>query len=202
MAKGLELSCSYTARPQQTNPAAVTVTERLQQLEALVLSFMRQQPQQQQPHLQEGANLWQTPARSSITPTIPSTRSTSSDNADDGASWPEPAEHGKMRENSHGANYVSSVHWAAVLDSISELIDQCDEKEKEKKAASDGGPVHSQIPGPRLLYEPVKATKTDILTSMPTRPVVDRMVARYFNALGIAPGTTLCLMSALKVGWC
>ncbi|KAH6845638.1 hypothetical protein B0I37DRAFT_328907 [Chaetomium sp. MPI-CAGE-AT-0009] len=92
-----------------------------------------------------------------------------------------------MRENLHGSNYVSSVHWAAVLDSISELIDHCEEKEKEKKPAPDDDSVPSQISGPRLLYEPVKATKADILTSMPARPVVDRMVARYFNALGIAP---------------
>ncbi|KAK3299485.1 uncharacterized protein B0H64DRAFT_317793 [Chaetomium fimeti] len=92
-----------------------------------------------------------------------------------------------LREHSHGANYSSSVHWAAVLDSISELIDHCEEKEKEKKPAPHDTPMPSQLPGPRLLYEPVKVTKTDILTSMPARPMVDRMVARYFNALGIAP---------------
>ncbi|EAQ90438.1 hypothetical protein CHGG_02373 [Chaetomium globosum CBS 148.51] len=92
-----------------------------------------------------------------------------------------------MREHSHGANYVSSVHWAAVLDSISELIDQCQEKEKEKKPVPEDGSIAPQIPGPRLLYEPVKETKAEILASMPARTVVDRMVARYFNALGIAP---------------
>lgn len=42
-------------------------------------------------------------------------------------------------------------------------------------------------PGPRLLYEPVQATKAGILASIPARPVVDRMVARYFNTQGVAP---------------
>ena len=36
---------------------------------------------------------------------------------------PVAAEHGNMRLQSHGANYVSSVHWAAILDIISELTD-------------------------------------------------------------------------------
>ena len=89
--------------------------------------------------------------------------------------------------HSHGANYVSSVHWAAVLDSISELKDHYEKEEEARMlATSDYIPLHS--PGPRLLYEPVQATKADILASVPARPVVDRMVARYFNAQGVAPG--------------
>lgn len=47
-------------------------------------------------------------------------------------------------------------------------------------ASADHVPQDS--PGPRLLYEPVQATRADILASIPARPVVDRMVARYFNA--------------------
>jgi hypothetical protein len=125
----------------------------------------------------------------------------SSGGPENGTNFPELTEHGKMRENSHGTNYVSSVHWAAVLDSISELIDQCEEKEKESKPATDNDLVLPQIPGPRLLYEPVEATKADILMSMPARPVVDRMVARYFNALGIAPGTISNLTSVLSTRW-
>ncbi len=93
------------------------------------------------------------------------------------------------RMHSHDVNYVSSVHWAAVPDSISELKDHY-EKEKEEEArtlaTSDYMPPYS--PGPRLLYEPVMATKADILGSIPPRPAVDRMVARYFNAQGVAPG--------------
>lgn len=53
-------------------------------------------------------------------------------------------------------------------------------------AHDDCLPLHE--PGPRLLYEPVQADKAEILASIPARPVVDRMVARYLNAQGVAPG--------------
>lgn len=106
-------------------------------------------------------------------------------------SRPAPSEHGSIprRMHSHDVNYVSSVHWAAVLDSISELKDHY-EKEKEEEARSLATSDHIQphSPGPRLLYEPVQATKAEILSSIPARASVDRMVARYFNAQGVAPG--------------
>ncbi len=90
--------------------------------------------------------------------------------------------------HSHGANYVSSVHWAAVLDSISDLKYHY-EKEDDARMLATSDSVPRCHPGPRLLYEPVQATKVDILASIPARLVVDRMVARYFiNAQGVAPG--------------
>ena len=95
-----------------------------------------------------------------------------------------------MLKHSHGANYVSSVHWAAVLDSISELKDHYG-KEEEARMLASSDCVPSYGPGPRLLYEPVQATKADILATIPARPVVDRMVARYFNTQGVAPGMWL-----------
>jgi hypothetical protein len=110
-------------------------------------------------------------------------------------SSPELPERGSMRLHSHGANYVSSVHWAAVLDSISELKDHYEKEEEGRMlrastAATDHVPHYSSL-GPRLLYQPVHATKTDILRAVPARPMVDRLVARYFNAQGMAPGTWL-----------
>ncbi|KAF5567761.1 hypothetical protein FNAPI_522 [Fusarium napiforme] len=101
---------------------------------------------------------------------------------------PPPSEPGSMRLNSHGvrASYVGSVHWAAVLDSISELRDHYEEEE-EARILSTNDHVLLQSPGPRLLYEPVHTTKADLLASIPPRPVVDRMVARYFNTQGVVP---------------
>ncbi|KAK7747994.1 hypothetical protein SLS53_001246 [Cytospora paraplurivora] len=97
-----------------------------------------------------------------------------------------PPEHGSLRMHSHGANYVNSVHWAAVLNSISELKDQY-EKEEEARMLTYGDCLSLHGPGPRLLYEPVQANKADILASIPARPVVDRMVAQFLNAQGVAP---------------
>ncbi|KAL9568796.1 hypothetical protein ACKAV7_007110 [Fusarium commune] len=38
-----------------------------------------------------------------------------------------------------------------------------------------------------VIYEPVQTTKADLLASIPARPVVDHMVARYFNTQGVVP---------------
>ncbi|KAF5578773.1 hypothetical protein FPCIR_11425 [Fusarium pseudocircinatum] len=101
---------------------------------------------------------------------------------------PSPSEPGSMRLKSHGvgASYVGSVHWAAVLDSISELRDHY-EQEEEARLLATNDHVLLQSPGPRLLYEPVHITKADLLVSIPPRPVVDRLVARYFNTQGVIP---------------
>ncbi|KAG4280639.1 hypothetical protein FPRO04_05353 [Fusarium proliferatum] len=98
-----------------------------------------------------------------------------------------------MRLSSHGvgASYVGSVHWAAVLDSISELRDHYEEEEEARMLATNDHDL-LQNPGPRLLYEPVHTTKADLLTSIPPRPVVDRMVARYFNTQGVVPSILHC----------
>ncbi|KUJ22237.1 fungal-specific transcription factor domain protein [Mollisia scopiformis] len=96
-----------------------------------------------------------------------------------------------MRPHSHGAKYVGSVHWAAVLDSISDLKDHYEAEEEARMLATVDdlpyGTSSSSSPNPRLLYQPVQATKADILASIPARPAVDRMVARYFNAQNNAP---------------
>lgn len=91
-----------------------------------------------------------------------------------------------MRPHSHGASYVGSVHWVAILDSISELRDHYEEEEEARMLAPIGEHM-AHNPGPRLLYEPVQITKTDLLAAIPPRPVVDRMIARYFNAQGVIP---------------
>jgi hypothetical protein len=128
------------------------------------------QQQQQQPNIKDGT-----------TPTSPM-----------------PSEHGNMRLHSHGSNYVSSVHWAAILDSISELNDTYEmERDAVMLTPTDYVPHYS--PGPRLVYEPVQATKDEIISSIPARPVVDRMVARYFNTQDVAPGTVhYCLSFYLR----
>lgn len=217
VSKGIALSCTYTPGPQRKGTASVG--ERIQQLEALVRSLVQQQQTPQTPavppdgpftdsptHLFRGTPAESpqsvsvgpegiTPVRSADEGTGETTASplahTSLSNSNDYATSPAPSEHGSMRmhSHSHGASYVSSVHWAAVLDSISELKDHYEEEEEARMlATSDYAPRCS--PCPRLLYEPVQATKADILASIPARPVVDRMVARYFNMQG-APGKWL-----------
>ncbi|KAJ5672823.1 fungal-specific transcription factor domain protein [Penicillium longicatenatum] len=96
------------------------------------------------------------------------------------------SEYGSMRPHSHGAEYVGSAHWAAVLDSISELKDHYEEEEEARMLGNnDHMPYRS--PGPLLFYHPVNVTEAEILASIPARPVVDRMIARYFFIRDTAP---------------
>lgn len=162
--KGNTLSCTYAPHPQHKT-TTVSVGERIQQLESLVRSLMQQQQQQQQQ--QQELN---TPDDAVLT----SSRS---------------LEHENLRLHSHGPNYVSNVHWAAILDSISDLNDTYEtEREAAMEASHDNTQELHPRPGPRLFYEPVQATKDEIISSLPSRAAVDRMVSRYFNTQGVAPG--------------
>jgi hypothetical protein len=104
--------------------------------------------------------------------------------------------HERLRLHSNGINYISSVHWAAILDSISELNETYETERHAAMLGSINDDSPSQSPTPRLLYEPVHATKDEIISSIPNRAVVDRMVARYFNIQGVAPGQYCYLQCA------
>ncbi|KAJ4417877.1 hypothetical protein N0V82_005934 [Gnomoniopsis sp. IMI 355080] len=176
--KGIALACTYLAPSQSnsTSKVTVSVSERIQQLEALVHS-MAQQMQ----------NTAHNPATSAGLTKIDPGKMTTTTAKRPHVSANEAAPSAAVLEPVHslGENYVSSVHWSAVLDSISELKDQYDKEETARVLANSESPRHKS--GPRLLYEPVHATKSEILATIPARPIVDRLIARYFNAQGVAP---------------
>lgn len=107
-----------------------------------------------------------------------------------------PSEQARIRLRPSDSAYFSSVHWAAVLDSASGLKNQQEKEEEEQNRDRSSELVCSEaVLGPRLLYEPVGASREDIIASIPARPVVDRMVARYFNVHGVTPGLLSKLLS-------
>ncbi|KAF9768696.1 hypothetical protein IL306_013964 [Fusarium sp. DS 682] len=179
----------------------VSVGDRIQQLEDLVRSLVGQQQQQTPAINHDGIvgglsePLFQASPASTAPLTsvdedtlVPALRHASISRSRDRPDSPGPSEPGSMRLHSLGvgASYVGSVHWAAVLDSISELRDHYEEEEEARMLATNDH-ILLQSPGPRLLYEPVQTIRADLLASIPARPVVDRMVARYFNAHGVIP---------------
>ncbi|KAJ4037649.1 hypothetical protein NW760_010036 [Fusarium oxysporum] len=196
--RGIGLSCTYEVGCTSRGKSKVSVGDRIQQLEELVHSLARQQ---QTPVVHADSLVRESsdpPSQQSIstipltTPDeetlVPASKNTPISQSKDGTDSPRASEPGSMRLNSYGVgtSYVGSVHWAAVLDSISELRDHYEEQEEARLlATNDHLFLHS--PGPRLLYEPVQTTKADLLASIPARPVVDRMVARYFNTQGVVP---------------
>ncbi|KAI1029416.1 hypothetical protein LB504_010709 [Fusarium proliferatum] len=171
----LGLSCTYASDRVTSGDAAhqprVTTQDRIRHLESLVFDLMQQSSVN---HGQHGGGTPCSPVGSTRSPVdTPVTT---------------PADYGTLTAGG-GANYVGSSHWAAVLDGIAELKDHFDAE--EEAAHFDAHGVESpgaEMTGPQLLYGcPKPASKGEILASIPTRPVVDRLVSRYFNSFEMSP---------------
>lgn len=99
-----------------------------------------------------------------------------------------------------GTNYVSSAHWAAVLDDIAVLKTQTQtqmqtemqtetqtQTQTQKQTVCPPEPAPNRD-SPQLLYGCTKlATKEDLLASIPARPVVDHLVSGYFASFELSP---------------
>lgn len=109
----------------------------------------------------------------------------------DGPRAPYPsAELGRISPD--GVSYVGGAHWATVLDSIAELKEHLDWEldDSQSVATAEESLPGSPVTGPLLLCGPPRrTTREEILASVPPRPVVDRWISKYFNALDMAPGT-------------
>lgn len=99
---------------------------------------------------------------------------------------------GSMRVSASELHYVGGDHWAAILDSITDLKDHFDREEQLRLAMSpdqiqddtgDAGNV--DIPASRhslLLYGGYRpASQAEILAALPSKGAVDRYISRYFN---------------------
>ncbi|KAK2877258.1 hypothetical protein FQN49_001297 [Arthroderma sp. PD_2] len=105
------------------------------------------------------------------------------------SSSPAVSDCGSMQLTSSGASYVNSAHWAAVLNGIAEIKEYLERDREEERAGSPllDVPSHDQR-GPQLLSGCTKlASKEEILESIPARPVIDRLVSRYFNLFESSP---------------
>lgn len=101
---------------------------------------------------------------------------------------PSPSDYGSFRTPETSVNYVSSSHWAAVLDSITDLRNYIVQDEEVHPRVWDSVRPAS-FPKPQLLYScAMHETSVSILKYLPPRPTVDRLISRYFNILDIAPG--------------
>ncbi len=86
-----------------------------------------------------------------------------------------PADPGTLKLRESGTSYVQSTHWEAVLVEIRGLK----EVVADSKASS----------GSHLFYGPNRhATRDEILTAVPPRPIVDRLMSLHFDSYLI----TLC----------
>jgi hypothetical protein len=161
---------------QATRPGTANMQTRIDQLESLVLDLMHQNESSLRPTLQESQSATpHTPASIHFesTPVLPS-----------------PSDHGTLSTRSARVSYVGSTHWAAVLDSITELRNHLAQEEDAINLPPDLVSSLISFPKPQLLYnDTMYETPVSIIKSLPPRSVVDRLVSRYFNVLDIAPGT-------------
>ncbi|QGI61444.1 hypothetical protein CEK26_005411 [Fusarium fujikuroi] len=168
-----QLSCNLCG--DAAHQPRVTTQDRIRHLESLVFDLMQQSSVTQGQH---GGGTPFSPVGSARFPVDTAVATTGTDS-------------GSMRSTGGGANYVVSSHWAAVLDGIAELKDHLDSE--DEAAHSDVHGVESptaDMTGPQLLYGcPKPASKDEILASILSlsRPVVDRLVSRYFNSFEMSP---------------
>ncbi|KAH6874083.1 fungal-specific transcription factor domain-containing protein [Thelonectria olida] len=178
-------SCTYSSERTSTRDAAhrprVTTQDQIRHLESLVVDLM-QQSSATHSAPQPGA----TPASPGPTPAHDSSPQAALNELPH-ATTP-PADYGSMQLTGGGASYVSSAHWAAVLDGIAELKDHFDNEEAMHPDHQAGETPCPDATGPQLLYGcPKLATREEILASLPARSVVDRLVSRYFNSFEMSP---------------
>ncbi|RYO83618.1 hypothetical protein DL764_009438 [Monosporascus ibericus] len=184
--RGLGLSCAYasnTSRPidgVQRPPA--TMQDRIQQLESLVVDLMQQTSAShsaQEPGVAPG------PPSLILTVDYPAAATPTEDLVDNASPT---SDCGSMQLTKSGASYVNSAHWAAVLDGIAEIKDYFEKEEETQASRRLSEHLYPDWTGPQLLYGcPKIATKEEILASIPARPVMDRLVSRYFNSFEMSP---------------
>ncbi|KAJ5498179.1 hypothetical protein N7453_007230 [Penicillium expansum] len=178
--------------------------DRINQLESLVLELMHQT--ESSPHLFDTRELTksidESPLRDlrNVTPDQRSRndRSDSRENLDRSTVLeydtqhdvsPSLSDYGSFRTPETSVNYVNSSHWAAILDSITDLRNHITRDEEAYPMVLGTVRQPASFPKPKLLYScGMYESSASILKSLPPRPTVDRLISRYFNIIDIAPG--------------
>ncbi|OTB16195.1 hypothetical protein K445DRAFT_59509 [Daldinia sp. EC12] len=101
----------------------------------------------------------------------------------------EPSNGGTLTDSPAGVSYVDGVHWSALLDSISELKDYFqDGPELGPHCQIPLQPTPDYGPCPLLLYGRfTHASKSEILSVLPTRSVADSLVSKFFTSMDLTP---------------
>ncbi|KAJ4249827.1 Fusarisetin A cluster transcription factor fsa6 [Fusarium torreyae] len=176
----LGLSCTYAHNDPDrvpgndvTNQPRATTQDRIHHLEKLVFDLMQQSElgaatsPHRFTHASESSPL---DVVNTDEPLTPST------------------DYGSIQPKDGGANYVGSAHWAAVLDEIAELKDHFDNEEASHPICPERDSPCAGVTSLQILHGFSKpATREDILASIPSRPVVNRLVSRYFNSFEMSP---------------
>ncbi|KAF2443144.1 hypothetical protein P171DRAFT_522771 [Karstenula rhodostoma CBS 690.94] len=96
-------------------------------------------------------------------------------------SMPE-SDFGRMRLQKSMSSYVESDHWKAILEEINDLKDMANEEATHGPESSEE--EAERLPGADLFFLDIyPATKMELIAAIPSRPIVDSMIASYFKAV-------------------
>ncbi len=84
---------------------------------------------------------------------------------------------GKFTRAKDQVNFVGSEHWEAILEDITEL--KIDLETPDTSEIADFKP--------RILFVPNYASRSEITSSIPPRPVCDILISRWFRTMDMAP---------------
>lgn len=165
----------------------ISVQDKLQQLEGLIISLMRQGATfetQQSPFMANSSDI---PSASSesrdATSLLLDQHAVSSGS-------PDTSDFHRLRLSSAKSTYVDSSHWTSILDGISELKEQFEDGD-EVPTSLDAAVAAPQSPSPGLVMfngcQPVSC-KEELLAAVPPKATADRLVSQYFQALDLDSG--------------
>ncbi|KAM3517821.1 hypothetical protein NHJ13051_008664, partial [Beauveria bassiana] len=182
-------SSSTAPNDAAQDQAPASMQERINKLESLVLDLMHQTS----PSSSTSPMPPLPPDRVCQSGTHSSRLDAESETADVSASFRDESlsslDYGSFRHTEKIVSYVSSSHWAAVLDSIVDLRNHLSEEEDTILPVPELTRANSEIVKPQLFYSgQLDDTVASIISNLPPRPTVDRLLSRYFNDLDIAPG--------------
>ncbi|KAE9376137.1 hypothetical protein N431DRAFT_464187 [Stipitochalara longipes BDJ] len=155
--KGRASACTFVSPVTRKRPA-ISMQNRLKHLESLVKGVMTSRPPNGPQNPTEiHRTFFETPIY-----------------AKDGVS----KSSGQVVLGANETTYVGATHWAAMLDDIEEVKSYFNEVERE-------GSPHEESVRPDLsvvFNSESLASKEDLLAALPERPIVDRLIYRYFNS--------------------
>jgi hypothetical protein len=196
--RGQPASCDYTkqdttrARPARPQVTTNNVQDRIRHLEQMVVTLMNSQADL----LERGAPSTERSSSSATTPGGPirdggftHSPAPSPGNQID-PSVPE-ASRGKFTKAKDQVNFVGSDHWEAILEDISEL-----KIDLENTDTSEMVDFRPQI----LFGVNNHATSSEIMSSVPPRPICDKLLACWFNVMELATRKfIICQQTSVRV---
>ncbi|KAK6211903.1 hypothetical protein LQW54_005604 [Pestalotiopsis sp. IQ-011] len=179
--KGRADACRYAPRPQKPPKPARTMAARLRRLEGMVRGMLDENQGAPAPAVaeakpEEGSNQTAGVKSCAVAAAVAAAAQAQNGDADAG---------GQVVSGDLGAtSYIGGTHFAAILQDIDELKSYFEYPEDEEGDSTTTGDSYDAARSPEmLLLSPTgPRTREEILSILPDKSVVDRLMMRYFSS--------------------